>query len=55
MKAMLRQFEAWLAPLTAQFCLAANIVEHQSALGSGKYELMLRSDVLAVVDESFGA
>src|SRR5438105_2335035 len=32
MRAVLHQFEAWLAPLTAQFCLAEYIVEHQSAL-----------------------
>lgn len=50
MKAALRQFEAWLAPLGAQFCLAACIVEHQTALGAGKFELCLDSQVLAVVD-----
>jgi hypothetical protein len=50
MQTALRQFEAWLAPLTAQFCLAAHIVEHQSALGSGKFELQVNSRVLAVVD-----
>jgi hypothetical protein len=50
MKAVLRQFETWLAPLTAQFCLASCIVEHQSALGPGKFELCLDSQVLAVVD-----
>lgn len=50
MNAVLRKFEAWLAPVTAQFCLAAHIVEHQSALGSGIFELRLNSDLLAVVD-----
>lgn len=50
MRAALRQFEAWLTPLGAQFCLASCIVEHQSALGSGKFELCLDSQVLAVVD-----
>jgi hypothetical protein len=50
MKDVLRQFEIWLAPITAQFCLAAHIVEHQSALGVGKFELCLGSQVLAVVD-----
>jgi hypothetical protein len=50
MKATLRQFETWLAPMAAQFCLAASIVEHQSALGAGTYELCLQSQVLAVVD-----
>jgi hypothetical protein len=50
MKSALLQFEAWLAPLTMQYCLAAHIIEHQSALGSGRFELHLRSQLLAVVD-----
>jgi hypothetical protein len=50
MRHMLRQFETWLAPVTAQFCLAAHIVEHQSALGVGRFELCLGTQVLAVVD-----
>lgn len=49
-RAVLRQFETWLAPVTAQFCLAAHIVEHQSALGVGLFELCLGAQVLAVVD-----
>lgn len=47
---VLQKVEAWLAPLTAQFCLAAHIVEHQSALVSGKYELRLNGQLLALVD-----
>jgi hypothetical protein len=50
MKAVLQQFESWLAPITAQFCLAEHIVEHQSALAAGIYELRLGSQLLAVVD-----
>lgn len=50
MNAVLQKFEAWLAPLTAQFCLAAHIMEHQSALGSGVFELRLNGVLLAVVD-----
>ena len=50
MGAVLQQFEGWLAPLVAQFCLASHIVEHQSALGSGQFELRLNSELLAVVD-----
>jgi hypothetical protein len=50
MKSALLQFEAWLAPLTMQYCLAAHIIEHQSALGSGKFELCLKSQLMAVVD-----
>ena len=49
-KRVLQQFEAWLSPLTAQFCLASHIVEHQSALTGGTYELRLQSELLAVVD-----
>lgn len=50
MAAALRQFEGWLAPLVAQFCLASHIIEHQSALGSGQFELRLNSELLAIVD-----
>lgn len=50
MRAVLQQFETWLAPLSAQFCLAANIIEHQSALGGGKYELRLNSEPIAYVN-----
>lgn len=48
--AVLQQFEAWLAPLVAQFSLAGHIAEHQSALGCGQFELRLNSELLAVVD-----
>src|SRR4051812_21821493 len=50
MKAVLQQFDAWFAPAVAQFCLASHIVEHQSALGAGKFELRVDSELLAVVD-----
>lgn len=50
MKAVLRQFDAWLAPMAAQFCLASHIAEHQSALGAGKFELRIDSELLAIVD-----
>jgi hypothetical protein len=46
----LNRFEQWLQPLIAQFCLASHIVEHQSALGAGKFELRLNTELLAVVD-----
>ena len=46
----LRQFETWLAPLIAQFSLASHIAEHQTALSSGRFELKLNSQLLAVVD-----
>jgi hypothetical protein len=50
MKAALRQFESWLAPVTAQFCLASHIVDHQSALGAGQFELCQGTQVIATVD-----
>jgi hypothetical protein len=50
MAAALEQLETWLAPLVAQFSLAAHIAEHQAALGRGVFELRLNSDLLAVVD-----
>lgn len=48
--AVLDKFEAWLSPLTAQFCLASHIVEHETALGSGAFEVRLEGRLLAVVD-----
>jgi hypothetical protein len=50
MKSVLHQFDIWFAPVVAQFCLASHIVEHQSALGAGKFELRVQSELLAVVD-----
>jgi hypothetical protein len=47
---VLGEFERWLAPLTAQFSLASHIVEHQSALGSGVFDVSLFGRLLAVVD-----
>jgi hypothetical protein len=48
--ALLAEFERWLQPLTAQFCLASHFVEHQSALGRGVFEVSLSGRLLAVVD-----
>lgn len=50
MDAVLDRFEAWFAPVSAQFSLAANLVEHQSALGAGTFELRLKGQLLAVVN-----
>ena len=47
--AVLRKFESWLAPTVAQFCLAAHIVEHETALRSGTFDLTNNGAVLAVV------
>lgn len=48
--AVLEKFDAWLSPLTAQFCLASHIVEHQSALGPGLFDVSLDGSLVAVVD-----
>lgn len=50
MSAVLEKFEAWLSPLTAQFCLASHIVEHETALGSGVFDVRLDGRLLAVVN-----
>jgi hypothetical protein len=47
---VLRAFERALSPLTAQFALASHLIEHQSALGKGAYDVSLASRLLAVVD-----
>ena len=50
MDAVLEKFEAWLSPLSAQFCLASHIVEHEIALGAGTFHVRLNSTLLAVVN-----
>jgi hypothetical protein len=50
MGAVLEKFEAWLSPLTAQFCLASLIVEHQAALGNGVFDVGADGRLLAVVN-----
>jgi hypothetical protein len=50
MNAVLEKFEAWLSPVSAQFCLASHIVEHEIALGSGTFEVHLNSNLLAIVN-----
>jgi len=50
MEAVLARFDAWLAPLAAQFCLASHIVEHQTALGSGVFDASRDGTLLAVVN-----
>jgi hypothetical protein len=49
--AVLARFEALLAPLIAQFCLASQILEQESALGSGNYHVTGEAGrLLAVVN-----
>lgn len=50
MNRVLEKFDASLSPLTAQFCLASHIVEHQTALGSGVFDVSLNGSLIAVVD-----
>ena len=48
---VLGRLEAWLRPLIAQFCLASQILEQESALGSGLYHVTSASGrLIAVVD-----
>lgn len=47
--AVLHKFETWHAALVAQFCLASHIVEHESALRGGVYELRQGDTLIAVV------
>ena len=49
--AVLGRLEGWLRPLIAQFCLASQVLEQESALGSGLYHVASASGTLiAVVD-----
>jgi len=49
--AVLGRLEAWLRPQIAQFCLASQILEQESVLGSGQYHVTSSAGVLvAVVD-----
>jgi len=50
MNAVLEKFEAWLSPLAAQFCLASQLVEHETALGAGTFHVRLNGALLAVVN-----
>lgn len=50
METVLEKFDAWLSPLTAQFCLASHIVEHHTALGSGVFDVSVNGSLVAVVD-----
>jgi hypothetical protein len=47
---VLEKFDASLSALTAQFCLASHIVEHQTALGSGIFDVNVNGALIGVVD-----
>ncbi|KQT08903.1 hypothetical protein [Ramlibacter sp. Leaf400] len=49
--AVLGRLETWLRPTIAQFCLASQVLEQESALGSGVYHVTaLNGTLIAVVD-----
>lgn len=47
---VLEKFDASLSALTAQFCLASHIVEHQTALGTGIFDVIVNGRLIGVVD-----
>jgi len=48
---LLVRLESWLRPLVAQFCLASQILEHETALGAGTYQVTgTDGTLLAVVN-----
>jgi len=47
---VLARMEGWLRPLVAQFCLASQIIEQESVLGSGIYHVTAGGKLLAVVN-----
>ncbi|HEX2545320.1 MAG TPA: hypothetical protein VHL79_10595 [Ramlibacter sp.] len=53
--AVLNQFGDWLQVMLSQFALASSIAEQQPSLGSGSWEVLRGSDLLAVVDLRLGA
>lgn len=52
---VLHQFAGWMQTMLSQFALAASITDHQPTLGSGSWEVLRGSDLLAVVDLKLGA
>ncbi len=50
MRQHLQNFEAWLRPLRAQFALGADLVERESELKPGVYQITLQGRLLAVID-----
>ena len=52
---VLHQFSGWMQTMLSQFALASSISEHQPTLGSGSWEVLRGSDLLAVVDLKLGA
>jgi hypothetical protein len=52
---VLHQFADWLQVMLSQFALASSITDNQPTLGSGSWEVLRGSELLAVVDLKLGA
>lgn len=46
---VLARLETWLSPLVAQFCLASQILEHETILGAGCYHVIAADGALLAV------
>jgi hypothetical protein len=53
--AVLNQFAGWMQPILAQFCLASSMAQNAPTVGAGSWEVLRRSELLAVVDLRLGA
>ncbi len=51
---VLNQFAEWMTTMLSQFALASSIADNQPSLGSGSWEVLRGSDLLAVVDLKLG-
>ena len=52
---VLHLFSDWMTVMLSQFALASSITDNQPSLGSGSWEVLRGSDLLAVVDLKLGA
>ena len=52
---VLHQFSDWMKVMLSRFALASSITDNQPSLGSGSWEVLRGSELLAVVDLKLGA
>jgi len=52
--AVLKKFDAWMQPTTAQFCLASRILEQESVLGPGIHHVSADGALIGVVNMQGG-
>lgn len=52
---VLVQFAEWMTTMLSQFALASSIADNQPSLGSGSWEVLRGSELLAVVDLKLGS